>query len=134
MFGQIKELLIKDYTNQIAQYDLLKAQLEEMEEKIKNDPSEEEYKGKLAELNKKYNVFKRGKKYKEELNNINSEYFSQLKEFEKKHNEYLDIRSQASQINIYALQKKLEQLNNATSLEDIKMTEEEAQRIIAERS
>lgn len=131
MFNQVKQFLIQDYTNQVANYDLLKAQLDELEQEIKNDTSEQDYLEKEKEIKQKYGIFKRGKQYKKELQDLMLEYDKKLKEFEKTYNKYLDIRSQASKINIYAIQKKIEQINNATSLEDLKLTEEEASKLIS---
>ena len=133
MFNQVRQFLIQDYTNQVAQYDLLKNELEELEQEIKNDTSEKEYVEKEKAIKKKYNIFKRGKKYKKELQDLMVDYDKKLKEFKKKYDQYLEIRSKASKINIYALQKKIEHINNAKSLEDLKMTEEEANKLISSR-
>lgn len=133
MFEQVKLILTTQYQNEINRFDELKKEIEDIEYKMKDETSEIEYKEALKELNKKYSLFKRhGKQYKEELKKIQSKYYKELKAFKNLHDKYVDLRREASLINIYVIQKKLEQLNNANSLEDIRMTEEEANKIISE--
>lgn len=133
MFEQVKLILTTQYQNEINRFDELKKEIEDIEYKMKDETSEIEYKEALKELNKKYSLFKRhGKQYKEELKKIQSKYYKELKSFKNLHDKYVDLRREASLINIYVIQKKLEQLNNANSLEDIRMTEEEANKIISE--
>ena len=86
----------------------------------------------IKALNKRYGIFKKGsKQYKEELSNIQNEYYEELKKFEQDHNHYLELSREASKINVYVIQKKLEQLMNANSLEDLKLTEEQATQILS---
>lgn len=133
MFEQVKQILTEEYTKSISHYDELKAQIDSLENKMKEDNSEEDYKNQINELNKKYNIFKRGKEYKDKLIIIKQDYMKKLKDFENTYNEFLNLKSEASKINIYQIQKKLEQLANASELKDIKMTEDEAQKIINEK-
>lgn len=133
MFEQVKPILEKKYNSEMTRFDELKQQLEQYEEKFKNDTSEDEYKSNLKALNKRYGLFKRGsKQYKDELNNLMIEYNEKLKQFEEDYKQYVDIKNQAAKINVYVIQKKLEQLMNANDLKDLKMSEEEATRIISE--
>lgn len=133
MFEQVKEILDEKYKSEIARFDELKKEVDVLEQQMKDDNTEEEYQNALKNLNKEYGLFKRGKEYKEKLNELKSNYFEKLKGFERIHNNYIDLKSEASRINVYVLQKKLEQLNNAEELKDLKLTEEEAQKIINDK-
>ena len=130
MFEQVSEVLRNDYTKEMNKFDELKEKINSLEEKFKNDKSEADYQRDLKSLNKKYNLFKRGKQYKEELNKLQLDYNEKLNQFEADHNHYIELKNEAAKINVYVIQKKLEQLNNAKSLEDLHMTEEDAVRII----
>lgn len=131
MFEQVKIILNDRYQSQIDRFNELKKEIEEIELNMRDKTSEVEYNNALKELNKKYGLFKRGKKeYKDALLAIQNKYFLELKEFEKMRDKYYDLVKECSSINLLFLQKKLEQLKNANSLQDIKMSEEEAQEII----
>lgn len=136
MFEQVKTIIENDYNFEIQKFNGLKEKIKNIEEQIENDDSEKEYQNKLVELKKKYGVFKRGKKsdYQKELDIIQLEYGKKLKEFETLYEEYTNLKREAMQINIYGINQKLERLQKATSLEDLKMSEEEAQKIIDEYS
>ena len=130
MFEQVKIILNDRYQSQIDRFNELKKEIEEIEFNMRDKTSEVEYNNALKELNKKYGLFKRGKKeYKDALLDIQNKYFLELKEFEKMRDKYYDLVKECSSINLLFLQKKLDQLKNANSLQDIKMSEEEAQEI-----
>lgn len=133
MFEQVKEILDEKYKSEIARFDELKNEVDALEQQMKEDNTEEEYQNSIKELNKEYGIFKRGKEYKEKLNKLKADYFGKLKDFEKIHNNYIDLKNEASKINVYILQKKIEQLNNAEELKDLKITESEAQKIINDK-
>jgi hypothetical protein len=133
MFEQVKEILDEKYKSEIARFDELKNEVDALEQQMKEDNTEEEYQNSIKELNKEYGIFKRGKEYKEKLNKLKVDYFEKLKEFETIHNSYIDLKNEASKINVYILQKKIEQLNNAEDLKDLKITESEAQKIINDK-
>jgi len=134
MFEQIKVLLTDEYNSEIARFDNLKNQIENLKQQMKADNSEEEYKYNLQELNKKYGFLKRGSKdYKRELDNLRVEYNKKLIEFEQLYSNYVDLKNEAAKINIYVIQKKLEQLSNANTLEDLRITEEEAEKMINQK-
>jgi hypothetical protein len=133
MFEQVKEILDEKYKSEIARFDELKNEVDALEQQMKEDNTEEEYQNSIKELNKEYGIFKRGKEYKEKLNKLKADYFEKLKDFEKIHNNYIDLKNEASKINVYILQKKIEQLNNAEELKDLKITESEAQKIINDK-
>ncbi len=133
MFEQVKPILEQKYNSEMTKFEELKQQIEEYEDKFKNDTSEKDYQDNLKFLNKRYGLFKKGsKEYKEELNNLMLEYNQKLEQFNTDYNDYIELKNQAAKINVYVIQKKLEQLMNANSLEDLKMSEEEATRILSE--
>lgn len=131
MFEQLKILLTEEYNSELSRFENLKNQIEELEVEMQSDHSEEEYQKNLKELNKKYGLFRNNKKeYKKDLTDLQMTYQEKLVEFQKKYDHYIDLKAEASHINIYGIQKKLDQLNMAKSLEDLRMTEEEAAEII----
>lgn len=131
MFEQYKMLMTEEYKSELTRFENLKNQIEELEVEMQSDKSEEEYQKNLKDLNKKYGLFRNhNKEYKEELISLQSSYQEKIVEFQKKYDHYLDLKSDASRINIYGIQKKLDQLNVAKSLEDLRLTEEEAAEII----
>lgn len=132
MFEQVKTILTEQYNAEMKKFDELKSQIDAMEEVFKNDTSEADYQSTVKGLNAKYGLFKRGKEYKKELRDAQIEYDKKLKQYDKDYKKYLELKNEAAKINIYIIQKKLEQLMNANSLEDIKMTEAEAEKIINE--
>ncbi len=132
MFEQYKQVMTNHYNSEIAKFDELKAKLDDYERIMREDTSEEDYKLTLQSLNKEYGLFKRGKEYKEKVEQAKSAFTQKLKEYEKTYNEYVEVKNEAARISIYNIQKKLEQLTNATSLEDLKLTEEDAQKAIDE--
>ena len=134
MFEQVSEVLRNDYTTEMNKFDELKNQINAYEEQFRTDKSEANYQKDIKFLNKKYNVFKRGKEYKAELEKIQKEYYEKLQQYEEDHKKYVELKNEAAKINVYVIQKKLEQLNNAKSLEDLHMTEEDAVRVLSGES
>ena len=126
MFEQYKQVFTEKYNNEITKFNELREKLDEYERIMREDESEENYNNSIKALNKKYGIFKRGKEYQNELNNLKEEFTRQLKEYENTYNEYVKLKSEAAKISIYNIQKKLEQLMNANSLEDLRLTEEAA--------
>lgn len=132
MFEQLKEYLQSKYDNEMAEFNAIKSQMDEIENALKEDDSEARYQDSIKMLNKKYGLFKKGsKQYKEELEGIQAEYYEKLKEFEQTHNQYLELNKELSKRNVYIIQKKLEQLMNAQTLQDLKLTEEQATKILS---
>lgn len=132
MFEQLREYLKNNYNQEMARFEDLKEKMEELENNLKIDDSETLYQDDLKALNKKFGLFKRGtKEYKQELLKLQTEYYEKLKKFEEDHNNYLELKKEASMINIYVIQKKIERLNNANSLEDLRLTEEDATKIMS---
>lgn len=135
MFEQVKILLTDEYKSELMRFEELKNQIEQIELEMNEDHSEEKYLQDLKELNKRYGLFRNSKKaYKIDLLELQTNYHKKLQEFQKKYDEYQELKRQASLINIYGIQKKLDQLKVASSLEDIKMTEEEATAFIDKKA
>lgn len=135
MFEQLKILLTDEYKAELSRFEDLKNQIEDLEVEMQSDKSEEEYQKNLKELNKKYGIFRNTKKeYKQKLADLQISYQEKLLQFQKIYDHYKDLKAEASHINIYGIQKKLDQLNIAKSLEDLRMTEEEAAKIIEEKT
>lgn len=135
MFEQLKILLTDEYKSELSRFEELKNQIEALEVEMQSDNSEEEYQKNLKELNKKYGIFRNTKKeYKQKLTDLQISYQEKLIQFQKTYDHYRDLKAEASRINIYGIQKKLDQLNVAKSLEDLRMTEDEAKKIIEEKT
>ncbi len=131
MFEQVKSILINRYNVELERFEELRKKIEELEEQMQDDHSEEQYQNDLKELNKKYGLFHNQKKeYKKELNELQENYFKQLKDFETLHENYIELRNEASKIDIYGIQKKLDQAKLARGLADLRLTEEEAEEIV----
>ena len=126
MLEQYKQVFTKKYNNEIEKFNNLKSQIDEYEKVMREDKSEDEYKLAQVELKKKYGLFKRGKKYKEEATKLKKDYLEKLRKYKKTCDECSEIKREAAKISVYNIQKKLEQLMNANSLEDLRLTEETA--------
>lgn len=130
MFEQVKIILEEQYKQTLNTYDTLKLQAEDYEKQFENDQTEDEYQASLKSLNKEYGLFKRGKEYKEKLNNLQKDYFEKLKKFKEDYEQYIELKKQMATLNVIAVQKKLDNLMKATSLKDIRMSEKEAEELI----
>ena len=130
MLEQVKEVLIAKYNKKKEDEEVLKNQMEEVASLILADDSEKVYKDSLKALkNKKLN--KKSSQYKEELDNINTNYKIGLLKFRDIHDKYLELRKNYSMIDIYGINRKITRVENATSLEDLKIDEEKAAKIIS---
>mgnify|MGYP003234940313 CR=1 FL=1 len=84
MFEQVKSILINQYNVELERFEELRKKIEELEEQMQDDHSEEQYQNDLKELNKKYGLFHNQKKeYKKELNNSEQNIYE--KEHDKKY-------------------------------------------------
>ena len=130
MLEQVKEVLITRYNNKKYESEQLKKEIEELEKIIVSDNSEEVYKVSLKALKQK-KLKKNSDEYKEELNKINSIYNQGLLDFKINHDKYLSLRKKCSMIDIYGINRKITRVENAKSLEDLKLDEEKATKIIS---
>ena len=110
MFEQVKSILINQYNVELERFEELRKKIEELEEQMQDDHSEEQYQNDLKKLQENY--------------------FKQLKDFETLHENYIELRNEASKIDIYGIQKKLDQAKLARGLADLRLTEEEAEEIV----
>lgn len=130
MLEQVKEVLIEKYNKQKEDADLLKKQIDEIGGIILSDNSEEVYKNNLKGLKAK-KLKKNSPEYNAELNKINSIYNQGLLDFKVNHDKYLELRKKYSMIDIYGINRKITRVENATSLEDLKLDEEKAAKILS---
>lgn len=134
MFEQVKEILEHEYNEKINTYEVLKQKSNDYEKKFESDKTEEQYKELVKNLNKEYPIFKRKKEYKDKLKDIQKEYYEKLKVFKEEYNQYLDIRKEMVSINIVYIKKELDKLATAKTLSDLKMSEKEAEKLIAKNN
>ena len=132
MIEQVKEYLVNKYQLEINKFNDLKQQIDVLEKEILEDDSEKKYQENINSLNKKYSLFKRNsKEYKKEKQDFEDEYHESLLKFKEIHDKCKILRSEASKIDIYGLQRKLERVNNSTELKDLKLTEETALEVLS---
>lgn len=130
MLEQIKEILIANYNKKIQEFETIKTELIEVERTIIDYNCEEQYKNSLKELKDK-KLKKKSKEYIDELEAINLTYNQGLLDFKKLYEKYSELRKQASKIDIYGYTRKMTRVENAKELEDLKLDEEKAEKIIA---
>lgn len=130
MFEQVKSILIANYNQKIAEFEAIKKELEEVEKVIMNDDSEDKYKVALKDL-KSRKLKKNSEEYKNELAKINSAYNKGLLTFEATYEKYAELRKKVSKIDIYGYNRKITRVENAKSLEELKIDEEKASKIIS---
>lgn len=130
MFEQVRDILIANYNQKIAEFEDIKKELEAVEKAIMDDDSEDKYKEALKEL-KMRKLKKNSDEYKNELAKINSAYNKSLLIFEETHKKYLELRKKIGMIDIYGYNRKITRVENAKSLEELKIDEEKAAKIIS---
>ena len=129
MLEQDKEVLLTKYNKQKEDADVIKGQIEEIESVILADNSEDVYKASLKGLKLK-KLKKNSPEYKEELEKINSTYNQGLLDFKVNHDKYLELRKKYSMIDIYGINRKITRVENAETLEDLKLDDEKASKIL----
>ena len=130
MFEQVRDILIANYNQKIAEFEATKKELEAVEKVIMDDDSEDRYKAALKEL-KQRKLKKSSEEYKTELSKIENAYNKSLLAFEDAYNKYAELRKKVSMIDIYGYNRKITRVENAKSLEDLKIDEERAEKIIS---
>lgn len=130
MFEQVRDILIANYNQKIAEFEATKKELEAVEKVIMDDDSEDRYKAALKEL-KQRKLKKGSEEYKTELSKIENAYNKSLLAFEDAYNKYAELRKKVSMIDIYGYNRKITRVENAKSLEDLKIDEERAKKIIS---
>lgn len=130
MFEQVRNILVANYNKKIAEYDAIKKDLDILEDVIMKDSTEEKYKDALKELKAK-KLKKNSDEYKRELDKINSDYNKGLLAFEKTYNKYSELRKKIGMIDVYGYNRKITRVENAGSLEELKIDEERAAKILS---
>ncbi len=129
MLEQVKQVLIEKYDSKIAEYDSLKNQVIELEDKIEADNAEEIYKEDLKNL-KKAKLKKNSEEYKTKIKEIELKYEQSLIDFKKIYDEYVDLKNAMAKIDIYGFQRKKIRVEGAEDLKDLKLDDEKAAKII----
>ncbi len=130
MFEQVRDILIANYNQKIAEFEAIKKDVEAVEKVIMDDDSEDRYKAALKEL-KLRKLKKNSDEYKQELEKIESAYNKSLLVFEANHNKYIELRKKIAKIDIYGYNRKITRVENAKNLEELKIDEEKAAKIIS---
>lgn len=131
MLEQVKQYLIDKYNLEINKFNDLKDQIDKLEKDILEDNPNEKYRSAISMLNKKYSFFKKGsKEYKKEKSKLDADYHNSLLLFKQTYDDYTNMRKEASKIDIYGLQRKLNRVQNCTDLKDLNLTEETASKVL----
>lgn len=130
MLEQIKELLISRYHQKIEEYNVIKNQILELENKILEDQGETLYKEELKNL-KHSRLPKKSEEYKNQLEQIKNTYHKGLLKFKETHEKYSELRREASLIDIYGYKRKMTMVENAKELKDLKLDDEKALKILS---
>lgn len=130
MLEQVKQILIEKYKQKIEEYEVIKNEIIELENKILNDNSENNYKEDLKNL-RKSKLKKKSDEYKTQLENIENIYKKSLLDFKEVHEKYSELRRRASLVDIYGYTRKMTMVENAKELKDIKLDEEKATKILS---
>lgn len=135
MLENIRKILLEDINKKLSDYNIIKKKYDDILEIIKSDNSEEEYLKQLKSLEKEIGTIKKlfgNKEYKEKKIKLDIEYQQQLLNFKSKYDEYSEIRSNLAKFNIYELHKKIDKINNASSLKQMGITKETAEKILSD--
>lgn len=137
MIEILKQLVINQLNNEVEDYNNNLQELKNMEEKIRTDDSEKKYNQKIKELKNNYGIkrfYKRKikKEYKDELNNINKEYFDNLKQFKDFYDEYEILRKKLAKCDIYRIKKQLENIPNYSKIKDFRLNYTDAINLLKE--
>jgi len=130
LIDRLKQVLYQKYNIKIEEYNKLKAQIEQIENQIVSDNSKEVYENSM-EMLKKQKLKKKSSEYKEQIEQIETEYKNSLLNFQKNHNDYIELRRQISMIDIYGYTKKIERVKKAKEIKDLNLDEEKASKILS---
>lgn len=132
MLNEIKKVLLRPYNEQLDEYRDYKAKFDTIQEDIMYDASEKDYEAKKTALNEEYKVSKNKEEYETKLQQIMIEYKQKLDEFNSKLEEYNTMKAKLSSWNVYELKREMEKINQATNLEELNLTIEQARDICSE--
>lgn len=132
MLNEIKKVLLKPYNEQLDEYRVYKVKFDALQEDIIYDACEKDYEAKKKSLKEEYKNSKNKENYEENLQKIMIEYKQKLDDFKTKLEEYNIMKSRLASWNIYELKREMEKINEATNLEALNLTIEQAREICNE--
>lgn len=132
MLNEIKKVLLKPYNEQLDEYRVYKVKFDALQEDIMYDACEKDYEAKKKSLKEEYKNSKNKENYEENLQKIMIEYKKKLDDFKTKLEEYNIMKARLASWNIYELKREMEKINEATNLEALNLTIEQAREICNE--
>lgn len=130
LIDNIKQVLFQRYNVKIEEYNKLKEKVEQIENEIVADNSKDVYEENLRNL-KKMKLKKNSPEYKEQLDQIETDYKNSLLKFEENYNNYMELRRQISMIDIYGYTRKIARVKNAKDIRDLNLDEEKANKLLS---
>lgn len=134
MINELKKILLKPYNQQMDEYRAYKAKFDELQKDIIHDDSDKEYRRMKSDLKKEYKNPKGDskKEYEDKIHEIMVEYKKALDAFQDNYEKYNIMKSKLASWNIYETKLKMEKINQATNIEELGLTEEEARQMCYE--
>ena len=134
MIENLKAVLLNKLNDEVVEYNKIKEQYDQMDEKIKEDNSDFEYDQRKKDLKKEYGMKRFSKKaeYQQKLNEIEKEYEKNLKEFRDFYDKYNEVKKKLAKWNIYETKKKIDNIPNCKTLKDFRMSKDELIEVLDE--
>lgn len=134
MINELKKVLLRPYNEQIDDYRVYKIKFEDLQKEIISDESDKIYSNKKEELKKAYKNPKGDllKEYENKLYEIMVEYKKSLDSFQEKFENYKVMKAKLASWNIYEIKVKMEKINQASSVSELGLTEEQAEKLCNE--
>lgn len=129
MLNEIKKVLLRPYNEQLDEYRAYKVKFDALQEDIMYDACEKDYEAKKVSLKEEYKTSKNKKYYEEQLQKIMVEYKQKLDDFNNKLDEYNTMKARLASWNVYELKRQMEKINEATNLEQLNLTIDQAREI-----
>lgn len=133
MIENLKAILLNDLNEEVAEYNQVKEQYEQMAKKIEEDNSDQEYDQRKKDLKKEYGMKRFSKKsdYSKKLQEIEEDYQNNLKEFRDFFDEYTKVKQRLAKWNIYHTKKRIEEIPHYKTLKDFRMTKEKMEELLS---
>ena len=129
MLNEIKKVLLRPYNEQLDEYRAYKVKFDALQENIMYDACEKDYEAKKTSLKEEYKTSKNKEYYEEQLQKIMVEYKQKLDDFNNKLDEYNTMKARLASWNVYELKRQMEKINEATNLEQLNLTIDQAREI-----
>lgn len=129
MLNEIKKVLLRPYNEQLDEYRAYKVKFDALQENIMYDACEKDYETKKVSLKEEYKTSKNKEYYEEQLQKIMVEYKQKLDDFNNKLDEYNTMKARLASWNVYELKRQMEKINEATNLEQLNLTIDQAREI-----